>query len=390
MPSKLIPLSQIADITGGFAFKSDDFGATGFPVVKIAQIEPPRVNLANCERISPDKVRTLDRFRLKHRDILMAMTGATIGKVGRFRFNGPAYLNQRVAKISAKAGPEFDNFIYAIVSQANFDTNVINNAAGSAQANVSAEGIGQILVPDFQRNEQLEIGRIIGALDDKIELNRQVNETLEALTRTLFQQTISNGTATDVGKFEQLADLCRDAINPREFPDETFDHYSIPAFDEERLPKPETGELIKSNKFRLPSNAVMISKLNPRIPRVWMPRLSSSVRSIASTEFLVAVPKPDISREWLYGLLTSQPFLDVFTTLVTGTSGSHQRVKPEYLLAMDVEIPRSEAIQHHTRVTAPLHKRIALNLEESRTLAALRDALLPKLLSGEVRPVTTG
>ena len=187
------------------------------------------------------------------------------------------------------------------------------------------------------------------------------------------------------GKIEDLCTLSRETINPGEFPDETFDHYSIPAFDEGRLPKPETGESIKSNKFVVPANAAMISKLNPRIPRIWLPDVSTVCRSIASTEFLIAIPKPGVSREWLYGLFASQAFLDVFATMITGTSGSHQRVKPEYLLAMDMEIPLAEAIQQYTKAAAPLHKRIALNLHESQTLAALRDALLPKLLSGAVR-----
>ncbi len=74
MPDKLIPLSKIADIIGGYAFKSGDFGAAGFPVVKIANIEPPAVNLGNCEKISPQKVLGLDKFRLCDRDIVMAMT----------------------------------------------------------------------------------------------------------------------------------------------------------------------------------------------------------------------------------------------------------------------------------------------------------------------------
>src|SRR5690242_13440707 len=118
MPNKFIPLSKIAEIIGGYAFKSKDFTDTGYPVVKIAEIEPPRVNLAACQRIPPEKVHGLNKFRLQNRDIVMAMTGATIGKVGRVRSGERAYLNQRVAKIAAKAGREFDDFIYAIVSQA--------------------------------------------------------------------------------------------------------------------------------------------------------------------------------------------------------------------------------------------------------------------------------
>jgi restriction endonuclease S subunit len=182
-----VPLSQIADVLGGFAFKSEDFNAAGIPVVRIANIEPPHVNFSESARIPESKVVGLDRFRLRDRDIVMAMTGATIGKVGRIHSTTRAYLNQRVAKISAKAGCEFDDFVWAVVSQKGFDEEVLNNAGGSAQANVSAGGIGRIQIPSFSRDEQRQIGKVIRALDDKIELNRRMNRTLEELATRLFR-----------------------------------------------------------------------------------------------------------------------------------------------------------------------------------------------------------
>ena len=99
----------------------------------------------------------------------------------------------------------------------------------------------------------------------------------------------------------------------------------------------------------------------------------------------MAVPKPVVSREYLFGLFSSDSFLKTFASLVTGTSGSHQRVKPEYLLAMEVLIPPRKQIEGYTQLAKPHLERIALNLSESRTLATIRDALLSKLLSGEVR-----
>jgi type I restriction enzyme S subunit len=238
--------------------------------------------------------------------------------------------------------------------------------------------------------EQRAIAHILGILDDKIELNRRLNDTLEAIARALFKSWFDDAIQSGIpkgwreGKVEELATLSRETINPNEFPEETFDHYSIPAFDEGRLPKIECGGQIQSNKFIVPLNAVLLSKLNPRIPRVWLPNISKSHRSICSTEFLVATPQPGVSREYLYSLFVSQSFVEVFSTLVTGTSGSHQRVKPEYLLAMDVLIPPKQLIARFTEAVAPMYQRIAKDIEESCTLAALRDALLPKLISGEL------
>ena len=183
----------------------------------------------------------------------------------------------------------------------------------------------------------------------------------------------------------ELVSLNRETINPSDFSDETFDHYSIPAYDEGRRPKAETGQQIQSNKFIVPPGAVLLSKLNPRIPRIWLPNVSQNRRSVCSTEFLVAVSRAGVPREFLFGLFTSQSFLEVFTTLVTGTSGSHQRVQPESLVSMDIAIPPKELVDRFAEAVRPMYERIAHNLDQCDTLAAIRNALLPQLLAGEVR-----
>lgn len=71
--------------------------------------------------------------------------------------------------------------------------------------------------------------------------------------------------------------------------------------------------------------------------------------------------------------------------MVTGTSGSHQRVKPEYLETMPVSRPDPEAVEGFTDVARPLYANAIHNLRENITLASLRDTLLPKLISGEIR-----
>lgn len=187
MSSDTCKLSDIADVQGGFAFKSADFSDTGVAVVKIANIQPPSVSLANVDRIAPDKLKGLERFELLDGDILMAMTGATVGKAGRFRLTEPAYLNQRVARISAKKGHLFDDFLYAVVSLPGFDNLIEGASAGSAQANISAAGIGSVVIPKLSDSEQIQIGCIARMLDDRMALLRETNATLEAIAQALFK-----------------------------------------------------------------------------------------------------------------------------------------------------------------------------------------------------------
>jgi len=296
----------------------------------------------------------------------------------------------------------------------------------------TAAGVGSVRVRIYFRElakmpmtvpplaEQKAIATVLGVLDDKIELNRRMNATLEAMARALFQSwlvdfdpvrakldghppaaldpataalfpdsfqdsesgRIPNGWA--VGTVSDLATLSRGAINPGDFPTEIFDHFSLPAFDNGATPKAELGSTIMSNKFTVTPNSVLLSKLNPRIPRIWLPELHASRRSICSTEFMVACSKPGVSREYLFSLFTSSAFASIYGMLVTGTTGSHQRVPPDNMLGMKIVIPPPSLIRAFTDVAKPMFDRINRNTEQSRTLATLRDTLLPKLLSGEL------
>lgn len=270
-------------------------------------------------------------------------------------------------------------------------------------------------------HEQRRIAEVLCSLDDKIELNRWMNETLEAIARAIFKSwfvdfhpvrakmsgrepagmdaetaalfpdSMERSTLGDVpagwavGSMRDLITLSRDSIHPGDSPDEVFDHYSIPAFDEGRRPAREQGSVIRSSKFVVRPDVVLVSKLNPRFPRVWLPYLVSDRRAVASTEFLVATSRAGYSRDYLYSLFCSEQFMERFSGLVTGTSGSHQRVKPSDFLEMLVVVPPPRTVGAFTVVSEPLFHRIAANIRESETLATIRDTLLPRLISGELR-----
>ncbi len=337
---------------------------------------------------TPVQFTTDARKRARPGDVLFCVRGST---TGRMNWADREYaIGRGVAAIRHKTKADLQPFVRAVIEYSLPD--LLAQATGSTFPNVSAEQLAGLWWPPLPEQEQRAIAHMLGTLDDKIELNRRMNETLEAMARAIFkswfvdaiQAGLPNGWRE--GKVSNLATLSRDSLNPGEFSDETFDHYSIPAFDEARTPKPETGDAIKSNKFIVPPDCVLVSKLNPRIPRVWLPDLRGRNRAVCSTEFLVMNPKPGVSREILFCLFSSGAFVNVFATMVTGTSGSHQRVKPESLLGMDAVIPPQPLMQSFTDVTKPLLERIDHNITESCILATLRDALLPKLISGELRP----
>ena len=174
----------------------------------------------------------------------------------------------------------------------------------------------------------------------------------------------------------EIAQLHEEQVTPASTPDAVFHHFSIPAFDAGRTPVVEIGSAIGSNKFVVPRDAVLVSKLNPRIPRVWEPDVPTSARAVASTEFLVLRPRNLVDRRFLRFLCLAPTIRSEMEARVTGTSGSHQRVRPEDALAIPVEIPvdlsEQRAIAH---ILGTLDDKIEVNRRMSQTLEAMARAL---------------
>ena len=407
----------------GSRMKSDCYVPAGVPVIRGTNISDTRDLVGEMVYITPEKAEEVQSSIIFADDLFFPHRGS-IGLVGIVPRNGaPRYVqSSSMMKLTCDRSQVEPLYLFYFFRSAQGRQELLKNAS-----TVGTPGIGQPLsslkaihVPYPPLAEQRAIAAVLGALDDKIELNRRMNATLEAMARALFQSWfvdfdpvrtkldgrkpigLDETTAAlfpdsfqdseaghipkgwTVGKVSNLATLNRGAVNPGDFPTETFDHFSLPAFDNGRTPKVELGSAIMSNKFTVTPTSVLLSKLNPHIPRIWLPDLHASRRSICSTEFMVACSKPGVSREYLFSLFTSSAFASIYGTLVTGTTGSHQRIRPESVLDMKIVIPMPSLIRAFTDLAKPMFDRINRNTEQSRTLATLRDTLLPKLLSGEL------
>ena len=396
--------------------------SAGAIVLRSSNIRDGRLDLSNPSYTDETHFEQRSRrARLRGGDLVITRE-APMGEVCMIPDGLRCCLGQRMVMLrpnSRKCDSRF--LLYSIQSDAVQHEIKVNEGTGSTVSNLRIPLLEALPIPHPPLAEQKAIAAVLGALDDKIELNRRMNATLEAIARALFQswfvdfdpvrakldgrQPVDLDSATaalfcasfqdsalghipegwTVGKVDDVAILSRDAVNPGGFPDEIFDHFSLPAFDNGRRPKTEFGAAIMSNKLVVTLNSVLLSKLNPHIPRIWLPDLHSSRRSVCSTEFVVACSKPGVSREYLFSLFTNSAFASVYGTLVTGTTGSHQRIRSESMLEMKIVIPPQNLIQAFTVVSKPMFDRINRNTEQSRTLATLRDTLLPRLLTGELR-----
>ena len=335
----------------------------------------------------------------------------------------PMAFNQDVKALLPKDQIDRSFLAYLVLGNKHRLLNLVD-LAGHGTGRINSDELRALDVRLPPKPEQRAIAHVLGTLDDKIELNRRMNETLEAMARALFRSWFvdfdpvrAKMKGRDTGLPDHLADLFPErlvdsemgempegwsvfrldqlarhhtkSVSPYRSPDLEYEHFSIPAFDAGQRPAVDPGGSIRSNKTVVQEDAVLLSKLNPRIARVWVPAAASGRPQICSTEFLVFTPRPPANRSLLFALFADRRFRDLLKSLVTGTSKSHQRVPPKALKAHEVMAGSAEAFAAFGETMGAVLSQVLKNRSETSTLADLRDTLLPKLISGEIRVLTT-
>jgi type I restriction enzyme S subunit len=250
--------------------------------------------------------------------------------------------------------------------------------SGSTQPKLTQEALLSMTFTWPPMEIQRTIADVLAGLDDKIAAERHTASLCEELAVAHVGRVSGRAPLRDFG------DVVREQARPEDFAGLKVAHFSFPAFDAGRLPERCSGEAIKSSKFVVPAPAALVSKLNPHIPRVWCATPPPGLLSLASTEFVVVRPKSPWSAELIWAACAAPFFAAALAAQVTGTTGSHQRVRPDDVLV----VPVADLAELHDAVRLAVErlvKRAVTAREETVRLAALRDALLYPLLSGELQ-----
>lgn len=185
-------LGNYISVQNGYGFKSKDFikNLSGMPVIKIGNVTGGSfIDLSSYDTISEEIARKVKSFQTKDNDILIAMTGANVGKVSRIaKGTQPCLINQRVGRFILKEDcPYSSDFIYYLVSSNKSFQYFSNTADGAAQPNISGKLIEDLGFPDISPKAANKAGKYLKVLDEKIQLNTQINQTLEQIAQALFK-----------------------------------------------------------------------------------------------------------------------------------------------------------------------------------------------------------
>lgn len=319
-------------------------------------------------------------------------------------------------------------YVYRFLTQDNVVEHLqaLAEHSTSAYPSIRPSDLAQLEISLPPLEEQRRIAEILEALDDRIELNRRMCETLEKMAQVLYKAWFVDfepvrtkmenrwregesrpGLPAEIYnlfpdevvesefgsiprgwricRLDEAADHLRQTVDPSRSPELEYRHYSIPAFDSGIRPVSEPGKAIRSNKCVVHPNTVLLSRLNPEIERVWLVGPVTGEAAIASTEFAVLRPIPPVDPSYLYCTLRSDRYRNALVGLVTGTSKSHQRVRPQALAATTLLIPSPRVLVEFSSVVSQWLRQTLQLRSASQCLTDIRDTLLPKLISGELR-----
>ncbi len=403
------------DVAYGYTESATD-EKVGPRFLRITDIQNGVVNWANVP-YCPISAENHQKYCLQEGDIVVARTGNSTGENYLYQGDEDAVFASYLIRFRIDRKKADPRFVWYNLRSRDWWNFINNSKTGSAQAGANAQILGRFPLNLPPLDEQHAIAHILGTLDDKIELNRRMNETLEAMARALFKSWFvdfdpvrAKAERRDPGLPKPLADLFPDSFEDSEL-GEIPKEWEVGALSDYATLNPETWskdtrpavinyvDLSNTKWGRIEEVTAYMQKDAPsRAQRVLRPQdtIIGTVRPgngsyalvaqeglTGSTGFAVLRPLKVEYAEFVYLAATVADNIDRLAHLADGAA--YPAVRPEVVAATKALKAPDGVIEAFSRVTGPFLVKMAENDRESRTLVTLRDTLLPNLISGEVR-----
>ncbi len=311
-----------------------------------------------------------------------------IGRVGAYC--GATYYEDQPIWVSDNAlaakPKDKNNAKYLFYFLKHLDLN--QHAQGSSHPLVTQTLLNSIDVEVVEDpDEQKAIAAVLSSLDDKIDLLHRQNKTLEAMAETLFRQWFVEEAQDDweevsVGEYVELN---------RASVDKAYTHQVIQYLDTGSLTEGKIENVQSMALSEAPSRAkrlvqhndILISTVRPDQKHYGIIK-NPPDNMVVSTGFCV-LTCTGIDPHFIYILLTTQEMTDYLHTIAEGSTSTYPSLKPSDIGAVTFQLPPKERLNKFAEIAGDSWDKIERNYIQIRTLEKLRDTLLPKLMSGEVR-----
>lgn len=316
-----VPLSTIATLQSGFAFKSTDYAENGYSLMRIANVQSGYIDDTNRVYVPDEIALAKPQFILNEGDMLVSLTG-NVGRVGVIKGKHlPAVLNQRVAKFVLNTEKVLPRYLFYVLNSRTFEEQCIANGKGAAQKNISNEEVLAIEVPLPLKNSESDIEeqkRIADKLDRvfaEIEHGEKVADKNTLLSKKLFASYLRSGfEGAEIDEVE-LGSICSISGGfgfPHAYQGRKTEKYPFYKVSDMNTLGNEvymkshnhsvSDEDVKKLKLKIyPAGTIIFPKIGAAIAT--NKKRILSVPSTVDNNVMVLVPKEGVSSEYLYNYL---------------------------------------------------------------------------------------
>ena len=386
----VVPLGELVEAARGISYgvvQPGQHAANGVPLVRVTDIREGRIATADPLRIAPDIEAKYQRSRLRGGEILLTLVG-TVGQTAIVPPDLAGWNTARAVAVVPLRDPAEARWVRFALSAPQTREFIDGRLNTTVQATLNLRDVALLPIPFPDGRIRRGIVEILGALDDKIELNRRTNETLEAMARALFDEASS---------YDAIEAPLPDLVDFQEGPGilaRDFRSSGVPLIRLAGLSDSATTVLAGCDFLDPAMVPQRWSHFSLRLGDVLLSTSASlgriatvgpdAVGAIPYTGIIRMRPKNDqVSASLIPCVLRSRQFQQQVEAMGVGSVIRH--FGPSHLKHMTVRVPVASAQRALDPLVTAGSRRIEVNRAESRSLTALRDALLPKLLSGELR-----
>ena len=377
---KSILLKELAKIqTGPFGSQlhKEDYVSVGTPIVTVEHLGKRMFTKQNLPLVSDVDKERLSKYTLTEGDIVFSR----VGSVDRCSYVDDIHIEWLCSGRCLRVRPSkgiFPLYLYYFFCYEKTKEFVRNIAVGATMPSINTKLMGEIpiVVPDMKT--QKNIASILDSIDSKIELNEQINENLSDQIQAIYSNEFDLSTHTSTGV---LADICHyssDRIPVSELSVSTY--YSTENMQPNKMGSVDATSLPSiTQTTECHKGDVLVSNIRPYFKKIVY---VTDNRCGCSTDVLCFIPKEDRYSAFLFGTLYMDCFFDY---MVAGSKGTKMpRGDKQQIMNYPVVLPDKESLDLFNGLVVPMLDQIASNRIENSRLAALRDTLLPKLMSGEL------
>lgn len=333
------------------------------------------------EFVDDETQKAISRYIVTGGDIVLSIVG-TIGLVSVVGDSlNEANLTENCVKLTSLSGIDRD-YLYYYLKSSYGQQEIARGTVGAVQAKLPIKNIQDISIPLPDEVTQRKIADILSSLDAKIEVNQRINDNLQQQAFSVFDNLIANAENNDytVSAYAFLNPKRTLAKNQVARSIDMSLLSTSGAFPSGWEMKPFNGGM------RFTNGDTLLARITPCLENgktAFIDFLDDGEVAFGSTEYIVLAPKNDTPPEMLYCLARYPAFVDYAVKNMNGSSG-RQRVSAETVGQYRLPLFDKHSLVLFKEVVSPMFLKMRYNSLENMRLAELRDALLPKLMSGEI------